>query len=239
MFVCQIKTILTETNFYVNIKLELKMSKDINLVAKKTLELIKENSLSSAEYQNNLIKSITLLGDELKKELNGENKPQRNQEIAQYIKEKNGKAIYNIIKAGAVGYDMDQLINAVIEIGDADAILSCVVIWKNKNITKAHFVKCAKALIKLQAVEEIVHFSKYCFGDYEGYNTFNIAHKFVDFMEEDVELMKKIVEHINLMKANQGNTPSCYMPFGTCVTTNMQRFKNMVYSLYLKKEREV
>ena len=48
---------------------------------------------------------------------------------------------------------MDMLIDAIIKIGDADKIVSCLVIWKNKNITKQHFILGAKALVELKTVE--------------------------------------------------------------------------------------
>lgn len=211
-----------------------------NLVAKKALGLIKENSEDREDYKNNLIKSISLLGDELKKDTCY---LEQEKEIYQYIKNNEAENIYKIIKAGAKDYDMDMLIDEVIKIENADYILSSVVLWKNKKITKTHFLKCAKALVDLKAVEEIVNFSKYCFGDNTFYNSYNIVHDLVKLMEEDIDLMVSVVKYIDRMKAKQGNTPSCYMPYGTCVTTEMRKFRDIlyskIYSQYLKNKREV
>ena len=200
------------------------MKKEINLVAKRALELIKEKSNNSEEYKDNLVDFINLLNDELKKEIKETNKKVLNEEINKYVEEKNGEAIYNIIKAGAKGYDMDMLIDAVIQIGDADAILSSVVIWKNKNIKRVHFLKCAKALVELKAVEEIVHFINYCGGDRSTYNSYNIMDELVKFVAEDDDLRTDVIKYIVEMKRRQGRTPSCYMSYGTAVTTEISRF---------------
>lgn len=205
-----------------------------NLIAKRALELIKEDSYTLDEYKENLQHTINVLHNELNKEMSGE--ILREQELNKFVEEKNGEAIYKIFKAGAKGYNIDVLINAVIKTGDADAIISSVCIWKNERITRTHFLKCAKALVELKATEEIVHFSKYCFGDYSGYNTFNIAEDLIHMMEQDLDLMEQVIEHIDTMKKRQGNTPSCYMPYGTAVTSTMWKFRNLVSNVYINKK---
>lgn len=219
-------------------------NKDLNLVARRALDLIKQDSYTIDEYRNNLQQTINVLYDELTKEANGEIIKEQEQELDKYIEEKNSEAIYNIFKSGAKGYNMDMLINAVIKTGDADAIISCVCIWKNDRITKIHFLKCAKAVVELRAAEEIVHFSKYCFGDYSGRNTYNIVHDLLKMMTPDMELMNNVIEHIDQMKKIQGNTPSCYMPYGTAVTSSMVKFRNLVSNelfrqKYFKQKSEV
>ena len=208
----------------------------INLIAKRALELIKEDSYTLDEYKENLQHTINVLHNELNKEMSGEILRGQEQELNKLIEEKNGEAIYKIFKAGAKGYNIDGLINAVIKTGDADAIISSVCIWKNERITKTHFLKCAKALVELRAAEEIVHFSNYCFGDYTDRNTFNIVEDLISMMKQDLDLMEQVIEHIDTMRKRQGNTPSCYMPYGTAVTTTMWKFRNMVSNVYFNKK---
>lgn len=220
-------------------------NKDVNLVAKKALELIKSNSNNTEEYKNNLMKSIILLGDELKKELKTKHeKPSKttNEKINTIFKEKNAKEIYEMIKSGNSEYDVDTLIDAIIKTGHAEYILCSVALCDKVKITRKHFLKCAQELVDLRDVECIIQFSNHCTGTYTSRNTFDIMKELIKMIREsnDEAFANSIVEKINTMWINQKRRgKTIYTPFGDVVSTEMWKFKTLVEKINFNKKSEV
>jgi len=125
------------------------------------------------------------------------NKEKSNEYISSLIERKDAKSVDELIKENNSNYDLDTLLNAVIQIGEPLYIYNSALFAK--NITKKQFLLCAQAMINSRDADGVVYFYINCYKNNGSSNSFNVSSEVIKMIKEtnDREFINAIIKNIN------------------------------------------